>query len=123
LAILAARAATIGTGLGATAMDFALGTSAFAAAVDCVVTSRRFPAHLAGSFTIESNRDGRRGWNAGARDRERERERKLPLTSEWGGVGIHGRDCCEGGVRLMETAAEDENMEGLAVGVVGFEKN
>jgi hypothetical protein len=71
-------------------MDFALGTSAFAAAVDCVVTSRLFPAHLAGSFTIESNRDGRRGWNAGARDREREREREnyhLPANGVgWGSM-------------------------------------
>jgi hypothetical protein len=62
----------------------------------------------------------------GTPGQETEREREKTTTYQrmgWGGVGIHGRDCCEGGVRLMETAAEDENMEGLAVGVVGFEKN
>jgi hypothetical protein len=66
LAILAARATAIGLGLGAAAMDFALGISAYVAVADCAVTTRRFPAHLEGSFTIKSNRDGRRGLNARA---------------------------------------------------------
>lgn len=79
LAILVVRAAAI---------DLGLGAAAFAAAAAGAGTVRRFPAHLDGSFTAESNREEE---GAGTPGRERERERYVALTGEWGGVGIHCR--------------------------------
>jgi hypothetical protein len=134
LAILAARAAAIDLGLGAPAMDLDLGAAAFTAAAAAAGTDRRLPAHLAGSFTAESDREEQ--WA-----RTLEREIELPLTSEGGGVGIHGCSCCArvqrrgmGGARLMVESSGGRRGDGgvvvrkvevgewgVAVGVVGFE--